>query len=303
MKQKIYCPDIECDSCVKVLERTFRNLEYISEYKISDDCIYLDFDERKAKTEHIIEAIRNKGYRAYLERPTRKNIGSRIKEFFSDKKKYHIEYRMLKNAAITSAILLILNLSLLYYADVMILKKYAWWVFYLILSIVSLSSAIWHFKTYKTEHTCMVGMMIGMTLGMQTGMMVGAVIGATNGFFIGAMTGMLMGVFIGAYCGKCCGIMGAMEGMMAGIMGGTMGPMITLMMFNEHLLWFMPVFMILNSMVLAGLSYMIFEEVAEDKRNVIIQPMSFYKYFLLSAVLLIIAESIMFLAPLSIYLS
>ena len=140
------------------------------------------------------------------------------------------------------------------------LGRYAVWLLYLNITIAALGTALWHFMAHKAQVSCMLGMMIGMTFGMQTGMMLGAVIGATNGFFAGAMTGMIAAVAIGIITGRCCGIMGIMQGMMAGVMGGTMGPMITLMMFSDHLALFMPFYMAVNLAITAGGSYMIYKE-------------------------------------------
>jgi hypothetical protein len=105
-----------------------------------------------------------------------------------------------------------------------------------------------------------------MTLGMQTGMMVGAVHGAINGFFIGAMAGMLLGTITGFVTGASGGTMGVVQGMMAGVMGGTMGAMITMMMFTDHVKIFMPFYIVINLMILAGFIYMYFEEVVENKK-------------------------------------
>jgi hypothetical protein len=96
-------------------------------------------------------------------------------------------------------------------------------------------------------------------------MMLGIVIGATNGFFIGALTGMLVATFIGVTTGMRSGIMGIMQGAMAGVMGGTMGPMISVMMFSDHLLYFMPFYMIINVGIMLGLSYLYYEEAIEGK--------------------------------------
>ena len=96
--------------------------------------------------------------------------------------------------------------------------------------------------------------------------MLGAVFGATNGFFVGSMVGMLIGVAIGAWAGCGCGVMGWMQGMMAGLMGGTMGPMISIMMFNDHLMLFMPFYIAINVLILWGFSYMVYEEIVEGKR-------------------------------------
>lgn len=305
MKQRIYCPDIECDSCVKILSRLFKRLQGIESCEIKKTYLDVTFDDSLITVESIIQSIKDKGYRASLEPYTRKRIRDRTKEFLKDRKKYHIEYLMLRYIAITTLILSLASAGVIYgqgLQDPSFFSKYGWWIAYLTISVVGLGGAVFHYKTYKTQYTCMVGMMIGMTIGMQTGMMVGAVLGATNGFFIGAMVGMIAGSAIGAWCGKCCGIMGAMEGVMAGLMGGTMGPMITVMMFNENIFWFMPPYMILNLIVLVGLSYMIFEEVVEDNDGVIKNPPGFWKFFTWCTVAWIILMAIMVFAPASIFL-
>ena len=67
---------------------------------------------------------------------------------------------------------------------------------------------------------------------------------------------------------------------MAGLMGGTMGPMIALMMKYDHLLLFMPFFMLVNIFILWGLSYMLYEEVIEDNPSVERKPAGFLVFFL-----------------------
>jgi hypothetical protein len=140
------------------------------------------------------------------------------------------------------------------------LNRYVVWLMYLNITIAALGTALWHFMAHKAQVNCMLGMMIGMIFGMQAGMMLGAIIGATNGFFIGAMAGMIAAVALGIITGRCCGMMGILQGMMAGVMGGTMGPMITLMMFSDHLALFMPFYMAINLAITAGGSYMIYRE-------------------------------------------
>ncbi|MEK6867212.1 MAG: hypothetical protein AABX98_00170, partial [Nanoarchaeota archaeon] len=157
---------------------------------------------------------------------------------------------------------------------------YGWWIFYLDLAIVTIGAAIWHFHAYRAQVTHMIGMMVGMTIGMVSGLMISTIVGATNGMFIGAMIGMLVGVTVGILNGKCCGVMGVMEGMMAGLMGGTMGPMIALMMKYDNILLFMPFFMLVNIVILWGLSYMLYEEVVEENPNIEKKPLAFVYFFL-----------------------
>lgn len=172
------------------------------------------------------------------------------------------------------------------------ISKYAWWIFYLDISIVSIGIAIHYMMTHKAESPCMMGMMTAMTIGMQLGMMVGAVIGATNGFFVGSMVGMILGSIGGILAGRISkSTMSWMQGLMAGIMGGTMGPMISLMMFTDHILVFMPFYMILNLIVLAGFMKMYHEELVHDNVDIEhrkIDFISFASAVIISAAILII---------------
>ena len=194
---------------------------------------------------------------------------------------------MLRYTLSTLAILLFLA-SFSYFAfwknDPLFLQKRGWWILYLIITIVFTAGALWHFKAHtskvtSSKVTSMTGMMIGMTLGMQSGIMLSTVIGSTNGMFMGGLLGMLFGVALGVYAGTCCGMMGILEGAMAGVMGGTMGPMIALMMKNDHILWFMPPFMLINVLILLGLSYLVYEEVAEKNPQHDRKPVGFWTFF------------------------
>lgn len=141
------------------------------------------------------------------------------------------------------------------------LTKYGFWIFYLNISVVSISIAILYILLNKTKVPCMTGMMIGMTVGMQIGMMIGAVIGATNGYFTGAMTGMILGSIGGIIAGFTSNsTMSWVQGLMSGIMGGTMGPMISVMIFTDRILVFMPFYMLLNLILIWGFMKMYHEE-------------------------------------------
>jgi hypothetical protein len=149
-----------------------------------------------------------------------------------------------------------------------IMIDYALWFLYLNISIAFLIGCTWHFITYKVKINCMTGMMIGMSLGMQAGMLIGGIVGITNGFFIGAMAGTLIGVGIGVWSGlHSKTTMGVLQGMMSGIMGGTMGSMITVMMFFDHLKFFMPIYMIINVAILVVMSYMFWQEAVKDNQE------------------------------------
>jgi copper chaperone CopZ len=267
MKTKIYIPDIECESCTKLLSKKFNSITGVNSFVFSKDSAEIDYDN-SVKKEALIKVIKENGFRASEEPFERKTLQERFRELKENKKKNSIEISALKYAAASFFIIILIE-TIAYFGFFRtipnFLSKYIWWLFYLNITISTLGASLWHFFAYKTKVTCMLGMMVGMAFGMQTGMMIGAVIGATNGFFIGAMTGMIIGVIAGILTGKCCGVMGIMQGMMAGIMGGTMGPMISLMMFSDNILLFMPFYMLINVAIMAGYIYMMFEEAVEGK--------------------------------------
>jgi len=181
-----------------------------------------------------------------------------------------------------------------------LLSKYGWWVLYLNISIATIGGALWYYASYKGYVSCMASMMIGMTLGMQTGMMLGAVFGAVNGYFIGAMIGMILGTIIGLVTGRAS-IMGALQGMMSGVMGGTMGAMITVMMFTDHVLWFMPFYMLINVAILIGFVYMYHDEVIKDNKEVVKKHISLGTFLIWCMIAIIILTTILVYAPKSIW--
>jgi len=148
--------------------------------------------------------------------------------------------------------------------------KYALWILYLDISIATLGMSIYYMMTHRSKAPCMTGMMIGMTVGMQVGMMIGAVVGATNGYFTGAMTGMVLGSIGGTLAGFTSkSTMSWLQGLMSGIMGGTMGPMISVMMYTDHLVVFMPFYILLNVILLIGFMKMYYEEMVDDNRELV----------------------------------
>jgi len=275
MKTIVYVPDIECDSCTRVLSKRIAPLGLPS-FTFTREGIDADVSEQ-SQADALVKTVKEAGFRASFQPFERKSFSERWKDFRENPDKYELERK-----GIGYAIGVFVILSLLEYVAYIgflqnipdFLSTYGIWLLYINLSVSALGLGIWHVFAYEAKVTCMVGMMIGMTIGMQSGLMIGAIIGATNGFFIGALTGMLLGVGVGIFTGRCCGIMGVMEGMMAGVMGGTMGPMITVMMFTDHIHWFMPFYMIINLIIILGLSYMLFEEVVEH-REVATKPLDF----------------------------
>lgn len=282
MKTTLYVPDIECDSCVRVINKVLQKRECVERLSIRKDSVDIMHDPNIISEKQLVMLIREKGFRADTSPFERKTFKERLKDFRENKHKYHIEYTLLKYAA--AVLLLLIGIEVLAYFAFFkhkpdFIANYAWWILYTDIAVVSIGSAIWHIKSYKASVTSMIGMMIGMTFGMQTGMMIGTILAATNGLFVGGTTGMTLAVLVGWYNGKCCGIMGVMEGMMAGVMGGIMGGMIGTMFKVDHILWFMPFFMLFNIIIMWGLSYMLYEEVVEGNQKIKKEPIDFTTFF------------------------
>jgi hypothetical protein len=197
-----------------------------------------------------------------------------------------------------STVLLEILFHFLFFKSSGLMLNYLPWFLYLDVSIAFLGGALWHFLSYDVKNNCMTSMMLGMTLGMQVGMMVGAVIGATNGFFIGSMTGVLLGVAVGALAGYRNGTtMGITQGFMSGIMGGTMGPMISVMMFSDHLSWFMPIYIVLNVIILLLMSKMYYEESVKDNDEVKIAPVNYVSTIFVAIIITVILTAVILFLP------
>lgn len=295
---RIYCPDIECDSCVKLLTKRLRHEGGVAAFDFSPDAITITHDA-KLDEEELVDIVREAGFRAATTPFERKSLGERWRHVKEHRKAYAIELRGLAYA--TGILLLLIALQAIAYVGFLnaipgFLARYGWWLLYLDITVAAGGLMLWHVTAYKAKVTCMVGMMIGMTAAMQTGMMLGAVLGATNGFFVGAMAGMLVGTLVGIVAGRCCGVMGVMEGMMAGVMGGTMGPMISVMMFTDRLLLFMPFFTAINIAIVLGLSYMLYEEVVEGK-EVTRTPLDFVTFASASIIATALFAAVMLYGP------
>ncbi len=300
MKTTIYVPDIECDSCVKILNKSFKSLNGVNSWEVMNDKVIFDHDSTRITEKEFVKIIKDRGFRAAPTPFERKTIRERFRDFKENPKKYDLERKGIRYTIYVFLLLGILEI-LTYWAFLNkiegFFQNYAIWFLYLTISVTFIGGALWHFYSYHAKVTCMVGMMIGMTVGMQSGMMIGAIMGATNGFFIGATVGMIIGVIVGTMTGTCCGVMGIMEGMMAGLMGGTMGPMISLMMFFDHLELFMPLYMLINLIILGGLSYMLFEEVVEHNQSVRKKPVEFVTFASISIVVTLVLSVITVYGP------
>ncbi len=280
MKTTIYCPDIECESCNKIITRALHAIE-ATPVQFTNNSLDVEYEPNKTSIKTILATIRSKGFRAATEPFERKTFGERFRDFRANKHKYAVEHNI-PRYSLFAFILLLAAQALAYYAFFRripdFLPQYGAWLVYLDLSVISIGAAMWHINAYRPKVTMMVGMMIGMTFGMQTGMMLGTIIGATNGLFYGSLFAMLIAVAVGVKNGWCCGIMGLLEGAMAGMMGGLMGAMIGLMLSVDHILWLMPAFFTINLAIMWGLSYMLYEEAVEDKQ-LRAEPMPFLTFF------------------------
>ena len=296
---KVYCPDIECESCIKLIKKLLAKEE--AEVQTQDyESMTISYNPENLDLNYLLAAIRDLGFRASLKPFERKTLGERTKDFLSNKKKYSIEYRMLKYSMALFVLIIAMEATgylLLFSQNPEFLARYWPWVLYLDIAVVALAASVWHLHSYRAKFTTMVGMMIGMTHGMLAGMMFGTIIAATNGLFLGATLGMVLAVSVGIYNGKCCGIMGVMEGMMAGVMGGTMGGMIGTMFALDHLQLFMPLFMLMNLIILLGLSYMLFEEVVEHNVKTTPAPINFLVLFFSATLLLFLFLGVMLYGP------
>ncbi len=193
-----------------------------------------------------------------------------MKNGFDNDNTYH---KTLKYGLITFLVLILIE-SIAYFGFLNripdFLTRYGVWILYLNISVVSISMAVLYMLYNKTKVPCMTGMMIGMTIGMQIGMMIGAVIGATNGYFTGAMVGMILGSIGGIIAGFTSNsTMSWVQGLMSGIMGGTMGPMISVMMFTDRIIIFMPFYILLNLVLLWGFMKMYHEEAIDGNKELV----------------------------------
>jgi hypothetical protein len=175
--------------------------------------------------------------------------------------------------------------SLFFTDEVGFIAQYAWWFFYLNITVVSLVIALTYLRSFDlTNCNCMLGMMIGMVIGMQTAAMMGAVIAPINGYFMGAMVGIISGALMGLYIGIYCNsTMAVVQGLMSGVMMGPMGSMTIAMMLRDGVLVFMPLFTLFNILVLVGGGYLFYEDVVKIKgKAVLIKNYGFFPVALTS---------------------
>ncbi len=186
-----------------------------------------------------------------------------IKKWRNDPRAYQIEKRLIKllvASGVLLAVLQAIGIAAFFREAATWQTRLGYLLWLLVPVIVTNGGALWHLTAYRRGVAHMSGMMIGMTIGMISGFEVGALIGASSGMFWGAVWGMLVGIIVGGYAGSCCGLMGILEGWMAGLMAGTMGAMLSVMLLNDHLFQFLIILVVVGTLILAGLSSLVYEE-------------------------------------------
>ena len=186
-----------------------------------------------------------------------------VQKWKNEPRAYIIEKRLIKLLVVSCLLLLVLQGIGIYafFREAQYWQNRLGYLLWLLVPvIVTNGAALWHLTAYRRGVNHMSGMMIGMTIGMISGFEVGALIGASSGMFWGAVWGMLVGIAVGGYAGSCCGLMGIMEGWMAGLMAGTMGAMLSVMLLNDHLWQFLIILVVVGTLILAGLSGLVYEE-------------------------------------------
>lgn len=221
---------------------------------------------------------------------------SSFKKFVSSLNSDKVEGELVKTI-LYSIIASLIILGILYFIKFKFtdnfLQKYGIFFVLIIISYSLLLSTMRQIRAYK-EFPCMSGMMIGMTIGMVAGFLAGFFVGAINGMFWGSMFGITIGIIFGMWNGYCCGIMGFMEGIMAGFMGGLMGAMSSVMMINDHLITASIIVTLICSVILIGLSYMVYEETIERERQ---HNENYFFTIISSAILTTITSSFMVFGP------
>ena len=268
MKFTYYVKGFECESCARVISRVVSSFPGASLTEANQYTGAITIECEPEDEKQIIQAVREKGYSLSTqplqtdysaEKSPLENGKNYVLGLFEGKHGFQVEQSLLQ--ATLLSFLLTIGAEVL--ASIILnipLENYKWLFALSAVAVSANAFAVWHSIAYRKEFTCMNGMMVGMALGMMTGFMVGAVVAASSGMFVGSVVGMLFGMAIGAYTGYCCGIMGVLEGLMAGLMSGIMGAMTTIMLLNDHVIAFLFILFAACTVVLAGLSYMIWKE-------------------------------------------
>lgn len=303
---------MHCENCEKTITRALSNVGVtVTSISHKTQQAKVTYDESILKS-RIAAAVIDAGYE--LKDSVQENNGrvlgflDRLRGIRKAMRENPAAFAHEKRIALTSlgTLAAVLGLEYLLYVAVFwnienFWVRYGQYMIYASIAVVATGAAIRQLRAYRGSVSCMSGMMIGMTIGMMSSMLIGITLGATNGMFIGGVVSMILGMTLGAWVGACCGIMGTMEGMMAGLMGGTMGPMISVMMINDRLNYFLPFFFVAGLMILFGLSYIVFKE--HKARASDIRPYGFWSFTLINFAVVAIISLIMVWGPKAAFLT
>ena len=181
MQTTIYCPDIECESCVHVLKKRLGHQEGVENIAIKEDRLIITHTE-KVRKEDLKQIVKKAGFRADFNPFERKTFNERMRHFKENKHAYTVERQAIQKLGITFLALIVLEV-IMYFSFLQgkegFLAAYGLWFLYLAITVSTIGIAAWYFYSYRFKLTCMMGMMVGMTFGMQTGMMLGAILHIT----------------------------------------------------------------------------------------------------------------------------
>ncbi len=109
MNTKIYCPDIECESCIKVITRSLKKVQGIEGLSFDHESVTINYNPEQIKQEELTQLIQDTGFRASFQPFLRKTFLERLRDFKENKTKYQVEYQMLKYSIAILAMLLMLE--------------------------------------------------------------------------------------------------------------------------------------------------------------------------------------------------
>lgn len=268
---------LNCDSCHRLLQKALEKypnskLEHVD---FQSNSITVDCEEKDLPA--IKQSIVEKGFSIPGETVAKSQFKTFVDGLTSDSPEFKTEKSLLSGCLITLVVLLLLT-TIFHFVFLKNTNesKLLPLVFLSVFGVVVNYGALKHVRLYSSL-SCSTGMMTGMTVGMMSGFMLGAILGASNGMFIGSLVGMIVGIITGIIAGYCCGVMGIMEGMMAGLMAGLMGAMTGFMLISDNLILFVFVLFAVCTVILGGLSYMLFKESGNSPEK----PISFFNLFII----------------------
>src|SRR3989344_9562873 len=88
---KIYVPDIECESCTKLLTKRFEQAA-LKSFVFQEDGVLCECEHPA----EIVKVIQDAGFRASLHPFVRKKFRERFREAFQNKAKYALEWKMVR---------------------------------------------------------------------------------------------------------------------------------------------------------------------------------------------------------------